>query len=260
MSPARFASLLLLLLACAPPTVPGAPDTGALEPTDAAEAPDAGAPDDAGLAPPVVPLEGFGAIAGECGVLDDELTSPENSVLRNAIDFGTDPFDPSDADRLSTDGRRLYASPNAGGSSALSELFSFELLHRCELASLVKTETEVAYDDPSSKLTDILVRIDGLLVGVSVTRAMSYPVDAPYTVAAAKTLLTKKLGGIRDSTLHVVAEDRWVKQILHVLADTPGHADAMATAWSELDGALRGDTILLLSVSDGDDRFIYTGQ
>lgn len=261
MSSALRTSLLFALLVACAPVEQDEVDVGL--PGDAGDAGhelDAGDPVDAGEPPVTVPLSGFGSISGECGVLDDELTSATNHVVRNHIDFAADPFDASDKPRLTPGGLELLETPNAGGSSVLSEVFAFEILRRCELAILLKTETDVHYDDPSSKITDILVGIDGVKVGVSVTRAVSYPREAAYPVSSATTLLTKKLEGIQSSTLHVVAEDRWVKQILHVIAYGPEHADAMETAWAALDASLRGDTILVLSVSDGSDEFIYSNQ
>lgn len=241
----QFVLASLFAVACGPTASPDVVDAGG-QPI-----PDAGTE-------PTVPLSGFGTISGDCGVLDDELLSADDFVFRNHLDFGADPFDAEDAERLTEGGVRLYETPNAGGSSALSEVFSYEVLERCERATLVKTETEVGYSEPHSKLTDLLVGIDGHRVGVSVTRAVAWPRDAEYTVEAAATLLTKKLEGILESSRNVVEEDRWVKQILHVMAYADGHADAMEAAWSELDDALRADTILIVTVSDGADEFIYS--
>ena len=36
----------------------------------------------------------------------------------------------------------MFATPNAGGSSLESEVMSFEVLHYCEGATLLKTETD----------------------------------------------------------------------------------------------------------------------
>jgi hypothetical protein len=212
-------------------------------------------PDGSGA--PLLPLPGFGTITGACGVLDDELLSPGPSVIVNAIDFGTDPWDnPADLPLLTIGGQEMVADGNAGGSSLESEIFSLEVLSRCEGAVLVKTETEVVYDI-SGSITDILVQIDGMKVGVSVTRAVGFPRDAVYTEATASALLIRKLTDIQESTAHVAAGDRWVKQILHVIAYADQHVASMQAAFAALDPAVKADTILWVTRSDGDDEFLY---
>ena len=206
---------------------------------------------------PTLPLPGFGNITGACGVIDEQLLSPDPSVIVNAIDFGTDPWDnPADLGLLTSGGQEMVADGNAGGSSLVSEIFSLEVLTRCEGATLVKTETEVVYD-VSGSITDILVEIDGMKVGVSVTRAVGFPRDAAYTEATASALLTRKLAGIQESTANVSAGDRWVKQILHVIAYADQHVAAMQAAYAALDPSVKADTILWVTRSDGDDEFIY---
>lgn len=210
-----------------------------------------------GSSGPTLPLPGFGTITGSCGVIDAQLLSPDPSVIVNAIDFGTDPWDnPADLGLLTSGGQEMVADGNAGGSSLESEIFSLEVLSRCEGATLVKTETEVVYD-VSGSITDILVEIDGMKVGVSVTRAVGFPRDAAYTEATASALLIRKLTDIQESTAHVSAGDRWVKQILHVIAYADQHVAAMQAAYAALDPSVKADTILWVTRSDGDDEFLY---
>lgn len=257
---------LLLFVACSGPAETPTPDSGSQEQVDAGVHLDAGQePQDAGTeqqdagtedAGVVVPAAGFGAISGECGVLDTELTSPDPFYFLNHIDFGTDPYDDADLSKLTLGGQEIIADGNAGGSSILSEVFSYELLERCEGARLLKTETEVLYSTAGA-ITDLLVEIDGLKVGVSVTRAVAFPFEDPYTVAQAKTLLEKKLQGILQSSANVAPEDKWVKQILYVIAYADGHAASLQAALEQIDPAIKADTIVMVSVSDGDDAFIY---
>jgi hypothetical protein len=216
---------------------------------------DSGADSDAGTDD--VPLAGFGAISGECGVLDDELTADNSSYIVNSIDFGTDPYDDADTSRLTEGGREIIADGNAGGSSVLSEVFAYEMLERCELAKLLKTETEVVYTTSDSKLTDVLVEIDTLKIGVSVTRAVGFPRDDPYTIERAKSLLKDKLLDIQNSSANVAAEDAWRKQILHVIAYEDQHAASLETAYGQLDASVVADSVVLVTVSNGDDLFIY---
>jgi len=231
------------------------PDAGS--DADAGADPDAGSDSDAGFEPDAgIEPEGFGVISGPCGELDDELTSSEGAFFTNRIDFGTDPYDDADYDRLTPGGREILDDGNAGGSSILSEVFSYEMLARCEGAVLLKTETEIVYDTPG-KITDLLVEIDGHKIGVSVTRAVAFPFENPYSVEQARTLLEKKLQDIQASSANVSAEDAWVKQVLYVMAYGPGHAASLETAFGQIDASIRADTLLMVTVSDGDDAFLY---
>lgn len=220
------------------------PDTDTAQPLDTLE--------------PQPPLPGFGTIHGQCGVLDsEELESSQPWLILNVLDFGQDPYDSSDHDLLTDGGQEIMDVPNAGGSSQESEAFAYEVLARCELASLLKTEMEIEYNDPQGKLTDFLVEIDGLKIGVSVTRAMSWPLDAEYTGEQAESLLNKKLKGILDSSANVTPGDEWVKQILFILAWGPQQAEVVAQAWQAIEADLKADTVVIISTTDGADDFLY---
>lgn len=242
----RWVYLVVAVAACGG-TDSAAPDSGAR--ADAVAA-DAAVVDAGGL-----PLAGFGDLAGDCDVLDDELTAPAPSLFQSSIEFAA-PFSDEEAGLLTAGGQEILADGNAGGSSLYSEIFAFELLARCELAPLLKTETEVDYDGPGA-ITDLLVEVDGEKIGVSVTRAVGFPFDDPYTVEQAKELLEHKLADILESTGHVSAGDRWRKQILAVVAWAPGHADSLAAALEQIGDEIRADTIVWILVSDGADDFIY---
>lgn len=244
----RVIALLALVAGCGD-------DTGLLTPDGAAVA-DARAADAAGPdATPAFPQPGFGSISGACDVLDTELTEPAPSYVTSAIDFAT-MYTDADLAALTAGGQEIVAEDNAGGSSLLSEVFAYEVLARCELAALLKTETEVIYDT-SGKITDLLVAIDQLTIGVSVTRAVAFPFDDPYTVAQAYDLLDRKLADILESTANVSETDRWEKQILAVLAYAPEHAESLATAYASIDPAIAADTIVWIVVTNGADDFIY---
>ncbi len=212
---------------------------------------DAGVPD----AGPAVPLPGFGAISGECGPLSAiDLNSPAPSTYETRIDFADLVLD---AGLLSDGGYTLFTTMNAGGSSIESEAFAFEVLHRCEFAELAATETQVVYDPPSSKKTDIVVWLEGQVVGVSVARAFKYPPGSALTVADATNLLDGKFSDIHSSTANVQPPWQWNKQILHVIAYDDVARDAVVQAAMNIDAGVRGDTVLYITVTDGDDAFIY---
>jgi hypothetical protein len=203
-----------------------------------------------------LPLAGLGTLSGDCGDVlgTDELSGSTPSIFVNTLDLGTDGFDTA---QLSVGGTEVWDDGNLGGSSAESEVIAFEVLYRCELASLLKTETEISYVDEGGKKTDLLVEIDGIDLGVSVTRAYGWPPEDPYTVEQATVLLEDKLGDIPLSSANVASEDAWTKQILSVIAYTPDHAASIATAWAALDAEVQGDTVLFVTATEGDDEALY---
>lgn len=253
----RWSTVLLTLLtatACGDAGAPAAPD---------AATPDAATPD---AAPPAIDAAidasgpaGFGAITGDCGVLtlaDLDGATPE--WFAGHLDFGTNRYDdPAERDQLTPGGRQILLDGNAGGSSMYSEVFAYEWLARCEQATLLKTETTIVYDVVGKK-ADILVEIDGRKVGVSVTRAMTFPFGQPYTLAAATSLFQRKLEDLQLATMQVSAADRWTKQMVVAEAYDLQHAEVAMQAWSMLDARTRGSAIIVIAITDGDDRFIYT--
>ena len=104
------------------------------------------------------------------------------------------------------------------------------------------------------------VALDGRKVGVSVTRLVTFPFGQPYTMAAATTLLQRKLDDIELARTQASAADRWTKSMLVAEAFDAQHAQVGMQAWAALPAATRADIILVIAVTDGDDRFIYTDQ
>lgn len=244
----RIAALLALtLLGCSDP---------ASTPPDAAL--DAALDAASGVGADAAP--GFGAYSGMCGVLAQmQLTGPVPQLFTDTLTFPRAYVDPADRGLLTAGGRHLAETPNAGGSSGLSEIFAFEELAHCEMASLLKTETEIAYST-TGKITDLEVLIAGHKIGVSVTRAVAFPFGQPYTLSTASTLITRKLLDIKASTLNVSAADKWDKQILAVLAWDDQAADIVTQAWNAADAQTKADTIVIVTATAGDDVFIYTNQ
>lgn len=206
------------------------------------------------------PAPGFGMVSGQCGVLTlAELDGTTPLWFGGEFTFDNRYDDPAERDQLTPGGQHIISVPNAGGSSVLSEVFAFEWLARCEGATLLKTETEIVYDVVGKK-ADILVEIDGRKVGVSVTRAMTFPIGNPYTLADATALFDRKLDDIQLATTAVSAADRWTKQMVVALAIDAQHAQVAMQAWQMLDAATKDDTILIVPVTNGDDLFIYTNM
>lgn len=201
------------------------------------------------------PLEGYGALSGTCGDIDlDDILSPDPEIVPNALDFSARPA--FDVSLLSPGGQEMYADGNLGGSSLYSEIFAYEVLYRCEDAAFLKSEGEIVYATEGKK-TDLLVAIDGEKVGVSVVRAMSFPKGNPYPVMQAYSVLEGKLADIQQSSANVDPQDAWKKQILAVVAQTPEHADAIQQAYAMVDPGTKADTIVVVTVTEGNDDFIY---
>ena len=199
----------------------------------------------------------LGTLRGTCGTLRGMLHTPAPSLVRNELLFMAP--ERYARDTLSPGGQRLFDTANAGGSSSESEVMSYEVLHFCDDAELLATETEIRYQPPddsgANSITDILVTIGGERVGVSVTRAY-VPMPMMLTDATVRDLLTRKLVGINRSSMRVLPEHRWVKQILHVFTANAAAADAVARIWATLDATTRADTIVVLTSTVGG-GFIY---
>lgn len=199
----------------------------------------------------------LGTVSGSCGTLSAMLASSAPSLVDDQLVFMAG--EGYARMNLSPDGQRLFDTANAGGSSAESEVMSFELLHHCEGARLLRTETEIRYQPPDdsgpNSITDILVEVAGQRVGVSVTRAWR-PSPLAFGDAEVRELLTQKLNGVNRSSARVLPEDRWVKQILHVWVASAEAAASVRRVWTSLDAGLRANTIVLVTQTTGG-GFIY---
>lgn len=223
---------------------------------DGAVDPDAG--HDAAIDVPADATIGFGDLSGMCGVLTDtELLGASPILVNDAFGFARAYVDPADRDLLTPGGKIIAETPNLGGSSEMSEIFAFEQLARCEGATLIAPESQIMYLDVDGKKTDILVSIDGHTIGVSVTRAFAFPIGTPYSQQQAMELLARKLGDVQLATMNVAPVHQWEKQILAYMAIDDQAAQMVGTVWASLDASVKGDTILLVTTTNGDDLFIY---
>jgi hypothetical protein len=201
------------------------------------------------------------AISGSCGTLDDELLDERPYSVENTSTFA-EGFHRSEGRRLSAGAQTILAEGTAGGSSGYSEAFAFEVLHRCEGAELVASETMVRYTTPSpSAIADLVVDVRSVRVGVSVTRAVTVTGmcmrDGAYSMSAASALLSRKVADLHEAATLVGPEHAWTKNLVFVYADTAEHARVMGLAWEAHDASLRADTVLYVSVSESMDAFVY---
>lgn len=155
--------------------------------------------------------------------------------------------------KLSNGARKLLNTPNAGGSSVISEVLSLEFMSRFFGAKLLKTEMEVQYWPIGGSITDYVASIYGQIIGVSVTRAMKY--DGEFAIEDAIRLLNKKLRGVNQSTAN--NQEGWKKQVLHVWATSTETAHCVLRAWNLLDDFVRSDTVVLVTVCTKDPGLFY---
>jgi hypothetical protein len=199
------------------------------------------------------PLDGFGEIEGDCGLLLNSSMDDDPFIIQNSIDFANRTIDSTE---LSVGGQEILNDGNLNNGSLYSEIFAFELLYRCETATLLQTETEIEYTDPTGKKTDLLVSIQNQQYGISVTRAFNYPPEEPYTTEAAETLLADKLADISLSSANVPA-GTWNRQILSIIAYSTDHASEIKSGWESMTNVEKGNTIIYVTATHGEDDFIY---
>lgn len=212
--------------------------------------------EDAGTGDAATMIPGFGTIVGACGRIAPELDTETPSFFVVRFDLADDPYDAGDFDRLTTGAQEILTEGTVGGSSALSEALSYEVLARCEGATmLLASEGEVRYSSPTSKRTDFVAEFDET-IGVSVARAVIFPGTVPYTLAEAQRVIGGKLDDILDSSANVM-NFAWDKQILAVMAWDDVAADRVREAWDGFSPERRADTVVYVIVTDGMDRNIY---
>lgn len=200
----------------------------------------------------------LGSLSGDLDVLDTELTSADPALFVNHFDFGTidlTQLSEEDLARLAPGTRRMLEE--GGLFPSIKNLVSYEVLARSEGAVLLKLESQIAYDTIAGEEADYLVQIDGTKIGVTVARAESFPSAAEYTLDAATGLLEARLTEILQANENVADHDEWEKQILHILAYSEAHATALQTAYAALSAQTKGNTIVILTITDGDDAFLY---
>lgn len=153
--------------------------------------------------------------------------------------------------RFSDGAMRVLTDENAGGASEFSEAVSFEIFHRAFDAALAQTEMAIEYKwGPWSKKTDMVVLMCERKIAVSVTRAMKF--HGTFSQEDAFNLLYKKLLGVSVSNRHVVACDRWEKQVLHIMTEHVHIVDLLRSAYSWIYAhtpELIGNTVVLISLT-----------
>lgn len=224
---------------------------------EAGDATDAGGGDAGGDVADAAPFDIVGTASGECGAIKGLLTTTESVVVEIPLLF--DATDKYERARLSPGGQKVYDAPNAGGSSKESEVMTFELLHHCDGAVLLKTETEVKYgpaaDGMPASITDMIVSIGGVKIAANPKRVFK-PLPLTMTDTEVRDQLVKDFTSINGSNARVLPEDKWVKQILHVWVPSVTYYDAVKRVLPTIDASIRSNTIVLITRTTGG-GFIY---
>lgn len=111
--------------------------------------------------------------------------------------------------------KRSMCIQNAGGASNISEALSMYYMQHALGVTQFVPEMEIDYW-VQSKMCDYLMCYHNENIGVSVTRAMTYPRDKPFTYEHATILLNKKLNGLIIARNCVNSRHRFFKSILHI--------------------------------------------
>ncbi|GFO12642.1 AAC-rich mRNA clone aac4 protein-like [Plakobranchus ocellatus] len=156
---------------------------------------------------------------------------------------------------LTVGGHRLLTVPNAGGSSVISEVLSFEVLNRCFCAKLKKTEMEVSYFPLGGSITDYTCEMYQCTVAVSVTRAMKY--NGEFCLEDAQRLLNKKLKGVIQSTRNSL--DKWRKQILHVWSTSHHVTEILVQAYNTVESDVKANTVVMITTAENADYIFNNG-
>ena len=126
---------------------------------------------------------------------------------------------------------RCWTSKNAGGNSIASESLSMHYFFERFHARKFLLEMEIRYNYYNWKMCDFICTLYAQRVGVSVTRAMSFPNPDDFTREDAHVLLKKKMSGLLMSRTSVVAEQSFQICFLHIWCQTPRIAALLETAF-----------------------------
>lgn len=152
------------------------------------------------------------------------------------------------------DGRRSLAVDNAGGRSAVSEMFSIDYFSYKYKATDILLEMEVGYWI-DYKMVDFICTIDHNRIGVSVARAMGFPTALDFTKEKAENLIKKKLFGLIVARNSVIKKQSFLRSVLHIWCQSEHIAQLLYDAYQALDENdygldIKGIVILQLTVCD----------
>eukprot|EP00250_Pteridium_aquilinum_P008991 c18363_g1_i1 orf=2-1942(-) len=169
------------------------------------------------------------ALMGRRQTAEDDVQSqlPEGETKRQILVGQFKAFSSFLHFMLGRDATRVRTESNAGGTSTISESLSVEYFVRRFQAKDIVTEMEVEYCSFNWKKVDYICTLYGQRVGVSVTRAMSFPDPKDFSSQMAYRLLYKKLFGLVIARHGVSKRHSFSQCILHVWCETQQTASIM---------------------------------
>lgn len=152
---------------------------------------------------------------------------------------------------------RVLGNINAGGNSIVSEALSAELFTRVFNANNIRTEMEVEYIFYNWKIADYTIRMYDKNVGVSVTRAFTYPNDDLFSIEFADKLLRKKITGLILARGNTDERDGYLTSILHIYCRSERVKNILKRAYNNLPENIKDNIIILCTITEGECDFIY---
>ncbi len=160
---------------------------------------------------------------------------------------------------LCDDAMKILTSPNAGGSSILSEALSMHILHDQLQATSVKTEMEIQYWCVNWKKCDYITQINGNNAIVSVTR-VAYGFGKSFTEDMAYHLCAKKLSDLAISRLGIYGYDGFGRSILHILCRSEEESRILSTIYDKLPDEIRSDITVIISIITGQTDRVFSNK
>ena len=164
---------------------------------------------------------------------------------------------------LSHDASRSLITDNAGGNSDYSEAISMHYFEHVFEGSEFILENEVEYWK-EYKMVDFICSIKDQRVGISVTRAMSFPDSYTFDRDDGVELIHRKLSGLIVACDLVIKKHSFTKSILHIWCQNQRIADIMKDVYEqelEIDSLglkVLCDVIVIITVCN--DRDLYTNR
>lgn len=170
---------------------------------------------------------------------------------------------------LSDEARKMCEpGNNVGGSSQISEAFSYELFARWGNTEIEKTEKEIFDLFKPRRICDYVCKINGVSVGVSVTRAIKFRKGYPgndinkfrgkLTEKGVHDFIKKKLNDLKE-TSERQKNLYWKKQILHVWVLNEDSANIVSNVTSTILNDHYSNTLVVISKAEESD-FIFNNN
>lgn len=122
---------------------------------------------------------------------------------------------------------------NAGGSSEISEALSMYYMQSRFGAYNFVPEMEINYYTESS-ICDYVMLVNDVPIGVSVTRAFSYPRNKIISPIFARSLLLKKMFGIASAKHSISKKYSFDKSIIHIWCKSWDDIDLISDAFVKI--------------------------